>query len=115
MVINSTNINKIKKSPLISTRWTQNATTYDAGNSGSGMGQAQKCGRINPVNGIIFIEQKYVIMTDFGVIIFILTTGCTAFGWMTLQGNKNDKTDLHSKTAETVGISRDHAKVRYKS
>jgi hypothetical protein len=31
-------------------------------------------------------------------------TGCTAFGWMTLQGNKNDKTDLHSKTAETVGI-----------
>lgn len=42
-------------------------------------------------------------------------TGCTAFGWMTLQGNKNDKTDLHSKTAETVGISRDHAKVRYKT
>ena len=37
--------------------------------------------------------------------------GCTAFGWMTLQGNKADKTDLHSKTAETVGISRDHAKV----
>ncbi|CAC5369661.1 POLG [Mytilus coruscus] len=37
--------------------------------------------------------------------------GCTAFGWMTLQGNKGDKTDLHSKTAETVGISRDHAKV----
>jgi DNA polymerase gamma 1 len=42
-------------------------------------------------------------------------TGCTAFGWMTLQGNKNDKTDLHRKTAETVGISRDHAKVRYKT
>ncbi|KAJ8304121.1 hypothetical protein KUTeg_017704 [Tegillarca granosa] len=37
--------------------------------------------------------------------------GCTAFGWMTLQGTKADKTDLHSKTAETVGITRDHAKV----
>ena len=32
-------------------------------------------------------------------------------GWMTLQGKKSDKTDLHSKVAETVGISRDHAKV----
>ena len=30
---------------------------------------------------------------------------------MTLQGKKADKTDLHSKVAETVGISRDHAKV----
>ncbi|KAK3096547.1 hypothetical protein FSP39_001169 [Pinctada imbricata] len=37
--------------------------------------------------------------------------GCTPFGWMTLQGKKSEKTDLHSKTAETVGISRDHAKV----
>ena len=37
--------------------------------------------------------------------------GCTALGWMTLQGKKSDKTDLHSKVAETVGISRDHAKV----
>ncbi|XP_064607817.1 DNA polymerase subunit gamma-1-like [Liolophura sinensis] len=37
--------------------------------------------------------------------------GCTALGWMTLQGKKADKTDMHSKTAETVGISRDHAKV----
>ncbi|XP_032807185.1 DNA polymerase subunit gamma-1 isoform X1 [Petromyzon marinus] len=37
--------------------------------------------------------------------------GCTAFGWMTLQGRKSDGTDLHSKTASTVGISREHAKV----
>ncbi|KAG8440656.1 hypothetical protein GDO86_006413 [Hymenochirus boettgeri] len=37
--------------------------------------------------------------------------GCTAFGWMTLQGKKNCGTDLHSKTASTVGISREHAKV----
>ncbi|XP_016048858.2 DNA polymerase subunit gamma-1 [Erinaceus europaeus] len=37
--------------------------------------------------------------------------GCTAFGWMTLQGRKSKGTDLHSKTAATVGISREHAKV----
>ncbi|XP_070541785.1 DNA polymerase subunit gamma-1-like [Ptychodera flava] len=37
--------------------------------------------------------------------------GCTAFGWMTLQGNKSDRTDLHSKTADTINISRDQAKV----
>uniref|UniRef100_A0A4W6EBV9 DNA polymerase subunit gamma-1 n=1 Tax=Lates calcarifer TaxID=8187 RepID=A0A4W6EBV9_LATCA len=37
--------------------------------------------------------------------------GCTAFGWMTLQGKKSQGTDLHSRTAETVGISREHAKV----
>lgn len=30
---------------------------------------------------------------------------------MTLQGRKSRGTDLHSKTAATVGISREHAKV----
>uniref|UniRef100_A0ACB8E6C4 Uncharacterized protein n=2 Tax=Sphaerodactylus townsendi TaxID=933632 RepID=A0ACB8E6C4_9SAUR len=37
--------------------------------------------------------------------------GCTAFGWMTLQGKKSSGTDLHSKTASMVDISREHAKV----
>ncbi|TMS05173.1 DNA polymerase subunit gamma-1 [Larimichthys crocea] len=37
--------------------------------------------------------------------------GSTAFGWMTLQGDKSQGTDLHSRTAEAVGISREHAKV----
>ncbi|XP_025977059.2 DNA polymerase subunit gamma-1 [Dromaius novaehollandiae] len=37
--------------------------------------------------------------------------GCTAFGWMTLQGKKSNGTDLHSKTAAMVGISREHAKI----
>ncbi|GFY73037.1 DNA polymerase subunit gamma-1 [Trichonephila inaurata madagascariensis] len=36
---------------------------------------------------------------------------CTAFGWMTLQGKKSAGTDMHSKTAKSVGISRDQAKV----
>lgn len=37
--------------------------------------------------------------------------GATALGWMTLEGEKSEKTDLHSKTAEIMGILRNDAKV----
>ncbi|XP_053678143.1 DNA polymerase subunit gamma-1, mitochondrial [Anopheles nili] len=37
--------------------------------------------------------------------------GGTPFGWMTLSGTKASRTDMHSVTAQAVGISRDHAKV----
>src|SRR5262249_20134844 len=37
--------------------------------------------------------------------------GATALGWMTLEGTKAAATDLHSKTAAILGISRDQAKV----
>ncbi|KAF8578913.1 hypothetical protein K439DRAFT_438357 [Ramaria rubella] len=37
--------------------------------------------------------------------------GATAIGWMTLEGTKKAGTDLHSKTANILGISRDQAKV----
>jgi DNA polymerase gamma 1 len=37
--------------------------------------------------------------------------GATAIGWMTLEGTKKAGTDLHSKTASILGISRDTAKV----
>ena len=37
--------------------------------------------------------------------------GATAIGWMTLEGTKKTGTDLHSKTASILGISRDEAKV----
>ncbi|WVQ98456.1 hypothetical protein IAU59_005581 [Kwoniella sp. CBS 9459] len=37
--------------------------------------------------------------------------GATAIGWMTLEGTKSAGTDLHSKTADILGISRDAAKV----
>ena len=37
--------------------------------------------------------------------------GATAIGWMTLEGTKAAKTDLHSKTAGLLGISRNQAKV----
>ena len=40
-----------------------------------------------------------------------LISGSTALSWMTLQGKKTDSTDLHSRTAETIGMSRDEAKV----
>lgn len=36
--------------------------------------------------------------------------GGTAIGWMTLEGTKQAKTDLHSKSAEILGISRNEAK-----
>ena len=37
--------------------------------------------------------------------------GATAIGWMTLEGTKAAGTDLHSKTAKILGITRDQAKV----
>lgn len=37
--------------------------------------------------------------------------GATALGWMTLEGTKSAGTDLHSKTASILGISRDQAKI----
>ncbi|KAG8830809.1 DNA-directed DNA polymerase gamma mip1 [Serendipita sp. 399] len=37
--------------------------------------------------------------------------GATAVGWMTLEGTKSQGTDLHSKTASILGISRNAAKV----
>jgi hypothetical protein len=48
--------------PSVSTKWTttshlkslniKKTTTYDAGNPGPGLGQAQKCGGVKPDNGI---------------------------------------------------------------
>ena len=37
--------------------------------------------------------------------------GCTALSWMTLQGNKKNETDLHSKTAQAIGMTRSEAKI----
>ncbi|KAF5400151.1 hypothetical protein PHET_06648 [Paragonimus heterotremus] len=37
--------------------------------------------------------------------------GATPYGWMTLEGSKADGTDLHTKTAELTGITRNEAKV----
>ena len=37
--------------------------------------------------------------------------GSTGIGWMTLEGNKAQGTDMHSQTANSINISRDDAKV----
>jgi hypothetical protein len=39
------------------------------------------------------------------------THGASALGWMTLQGSRTNNTDLHSRSAEILKSSRDHAKI----
>jgi len=56
------------------------------------------------VDGLIV---SYVMIINEG----LLVVGCTAFGWMTLQGSKSDGTDLHSRAAQLIGITREQAKV----
>jgi hypothetical protein len=49
MVINST---KLSTKRTIISHLTQKNMTCDVGNPGPGLGQAQKCGGVKPVNGI---------------------------------------------------------------
>lgn len=56
-------------------------------------------------------SQELWIAAILGDSYFARIHGCTAFGWMTLQGKKSDGTDMHSRTASTIGISRDQAKI----
>jgi hypothetical protein len=54
MVNNSTNVSKTNNhlSQQIKSLSIQQTKTYDLKNAGPGLGQAQKCGRIKPANGI---------------------------------------------------------------
>ncbi|ELT96390.1 hypothetical protein CAPTEDRAFT_18002 [Capitella teleta] len=56
-------------------------------------------------------SQELWIASVLGDAYFAGVHGSTALGWMMLQGNKKDATDMHSMTASLVGISRDQAKV----
>lgn len=56
-------------------------------------------------------SQELWIASAIGDANFAKIHGSTAIGWMTLQGKKKDNTDMHSKVANMIGISRDHAKV----
>ena len=59
---------------------------------------------------IIILKLLYIVAKFlWGALLCLL--GCTALSWMTLQGSKAEGTDLHSKTAALLGISRDQAKV----
>lgn len=56
-------------------------------------------------------SQELWIASIIGDSYFAGQHGSTAFGWMTLQGKKSDGTDMHSRTASAVDITRDQAKV----
>jgi len=56
-------------------------------------------------------SQELWIASLLGDANFTQIHGSTALGWMTLQGKKSDGTDMHSKTASTIGCSRGQAKV----
>ena len=57
MVNNSININKtnnhLSPQPL---NIKKNTMTYEAGNPGPGLGQAEKCGKVKLVNGILTLR-----------------------------------------------------------
>ena len=56
-------------------------------------------------------SQELWIASLLGDASFVGEHGCTALSWMTLQGNKKDGTDLHSKTAQAIGMTRNDAKI----
>ena len=59
----------------------------------------------------VFTTFAYLCTPVFTTFVYLRVIGCTALGWMMLQGNKKDGTDMHSMTAALVGITRDQAKV----
>ncbi len=56
-------------------------------------------------------SQELWIAAVIGDAHFTKEHGSTALGWMTLQGSKADGSDMHSKTASAIGVSRNEAKV----
>ena len=56
-------------------------------------------------------SQELWIASLFGDSHFSKIHGSTGIGWMTLKGNRANGTDMHSKTAASINISRDEAKV----
>lgn len=56
-------------------------------------------------------SQELWIASTIGDSSFTKIHGSTAVSWMNLQGKKSDGTDIHSKTASLIGITRDQAKV----
>ncbi|KAJ3634475.1 hypothetical protein Zmor_016447 [Zophobas morio] len=56
-------------------------------------------------------SQELWIAAVLGDAYFTGLHGSTALGWMTVSGEKSFKTDLHSRTAEQIAVSRDVAKI----
>jgi hypothetical protein len=61
VVVNNTiNINNTNNHPYLKSLNTQKNTTYGVGNPGPGLGQAQKCGGVKPVNVIPFMYVHFL-------------------------------------------------------
>lgn len=65
--------------------------------------------------GYVFVgadvdSEELWIASLFGDAVFGMHGG-SALGWMTLEGTKKEGTDLHSRTAQILGISRNEAKI----
>lgn len=56
-------------------------------------------------------SQELWIAALFGDAAFAGIHGATAMGWMALRGTKSEGTDVHSRTAQLVGIDRNTAKI----
>ncbi|MEN2495447.1 MAG: hypothetical protein MHMPM18_000079 [Marteilia pararefringens] len=56
-------------------------------------------------------SQEYWIASIISDNYFKRVHGCTAFSYMILNGDKSDKSDLHSKVARDAGIDRETAKI----
>ena len=57
-------------------------------------------------------SQELWIAAVMGDAFFTKEHGSTALGWMTVQGNKNEGTDMHSVTAKTANVTR-YARFQY--
>ena len=66
MVNNFVNINKTNNhlASELSSLNKKKTTTHDFGNPGPGLGQAQKCGGVKPVNEIPTLSSWYLISND---------------------------------------------------
>lgn len=73
-------------------------------------------GMVQSFNGYHFVgadvdSQELWIASLLGDSHFANIHGCTGISWMNLQGNKASATDLHSKTATSINIKREQAKI----
>lgn len=98
----------------ITRRATEN-TWLTASNSKANRIGSELKAMIQPPKGYAFVgadvdSEELWIASLIGDSLFNIHGG-TALGWMTLEGDKNEKTDLHSRTADIMGISRNDSKV----
>lgn len=97
------------------TRRAVEATWMTATNAKKGLAGSELKSKIVAPPGYVFVgadvdSQELWIASLLGDAQFGFP-GATAMGWMTLQGEKSNGTDLHSRTAAILGMNRDDAKI----